>query len=192
MITDDIFQAAQAGDKDEVKRHLKTGTLPGAVDDQRRWSPLHYAASEGHLELITLLLSRGADIAQTCRLTGATPLHVAAYHGQVDAALRLIQHGASVTPKTFGGDTPLHAAGLSDTPELIPLLMSHHAPINQPNVRGETPLHLAACYGSAPTVAALLSCPDMRHFMDDQGKLPMDVASSATVRELLQSSLTAH
>lgn len=55
-------------------------------------------ALSGHLEVVKVLVVRGADAA--CRdAQGYTPLHAAAAAGQVDVLKYLLQLGAEVIPE---------------------------------------------------------------------------------------------
>jgi integrin-linked kinase len=48
--------------------------------DDHGFSPLHWAAKEGHLNLVTLLIQRGARVNAT-NMGDDTPLHLATAHG---------------------------------------------------------------------------------------------------------------
>lgn len=48
--------------------------------DDHGFSPLHWAAKEGHLKIVEMLVQRGARINSTNR-GDDTPLHLAAAHG---------------------------------------------------------------------------------------------------------------
>lgn len=51
--------------------------------DDHGFSPLHWAAKEGHLNLVTLLIQRGARVNAT-NMGDDTPLHLATAHGHRD------------------------------------------------------------------------------------------------------------
>jgi ankyrin repeat protein len=53
------------------------------------WSPLHYAAAYGFLDIVALLLERGASV-DALDDSGATPLEVAREAGQEEAAWLLV------------------------------------------------------------------------------------------------------
>ena len=77
----------------------------------RRLTPLFCAALNGHAEMVTLLLMKGArtDLSMIDD-GGATALHAACRGGHMQAALRLRSVGAITDVKNVRGETPLDAA----------------------------------------------------------------------------------
>ena len=57
-----IIAAAAAGDVRAVEDLLDDGAIHANAQDYDGRRPLHLAAGEEHLEVVTLLLSRGADL----------------------------------------------------------------------------------------------------------------------------------
>jgi 26S proteasome non-ATPase regulatory subunit 10 len=72
-------------------------------------TPLHHAASAGHVDILQLLLNHGASV-NAVNNDGRTPLHYAASWGHVDILQLLLSHGASVNAVDKEGGTPLHDA----------------------------------------------------------------------------------
>jgi ankyrin repeat protein len=70
---------------------------------------LLYAAREGHLPVVELLLNAGAAL-EKADADGETPLLMAVENGQLDVALYLIGRGANVQASDWYGQTPLWAA----------------------------------------------------------------------------------
>jgi ankyrin repeat protein len=65
----------------------------GADVNKPGWAPLHYAATHGHLEVMTLLLEKYAYI-DAASPNGTTPLMMAARYGTPDAVKLLLEAGA--------------------------------------------------------------------------------------------------
>jgi ankyrin repeat protein len=68
-----------------------------AVDhkDNRSWDALMYAAQNGHLEVVRVLLDRGCNVNHAA-LTGFTALMTAAKSDHLSVAQMLIENGAVV------------------------------------------------------------------------------------------------
>lgn len=66
------------------------------------WTPLHYAATRGHLEIITLLLDSHAYIDAESP-NGSTPLMMAAHYGTPEAVKLLLEAGADPLLKNQQG-----------------------------------------------------------------------------------------
>lgn len=75
------------------------------------WTPLHYAASGGHVEVIRILLDAHAYIDAESP-NGTTPLMMAARYGSDEAAFALLDAGADATLKNaLGMDARAFALG---------------------------------------------------------------------------------
>jgi len=73
-------------------------------------TPVFYAAGEGNIHILNLLIQAGANINRALingPVEGFTPLHFACLKGQVDAVKILINSGASATVRATNGLTPL-------------------------------------------------------------------------------------
>jgi ankyrin repeat protein len=89
-----IHYAAKGGDLNKIKILLKVDpALVSSKDkDHYDYTPLHYAAKEGHREVVQLLLAAKAEVNAKDR-DGATPLHLALQMDHQDVAELLGKHG---------------------------------------------------------------------------------------------------
>lgn len=75
-----LIDAIIENDPVRVNQLLNSGCDPNACLDVARVSPLHFAAQNGSLEVIPLLVEAGADICACTQPEGQTPLDVALLH----------------------------------------------------------------------------------------------------------------
>ena len=95
-----LFCAAKNGVPGIVAALLDSGLNPNQRD-QEGVTAAHYAAQEGHLETLRLLLLAGADADATIRREKWTPLHVACYCDCLDCVVELLRHGANPKAQCF-------------------------------------------------------------------------------------------
>ena len=127
---------------------LAKGAEVNAKDEDSE-TPLHEAASKGHLDVVKALLAKGAEVDAKNKY-GKTPLLFAAWHDHLDVVKALLSKGAEVNAKTkdgsacwFGcGWTPLHYAAKYGHLDVVNVLLAHGADTNAKSRHG-TPLHLA-------------------------------------------------
>ena len=72
-------------------------------------SPVHLAAAGGHLDVLRVLASAGANLSAVDAMQ-ASPLHYAAEHGRVAAIEWLLRRESNVAVVDVLGCTPLHVA----------------------------------------------------------------------------------
>jgi cytohesin len=192
-----IHEAAWKGNIEAVKQHLAAGTN---VDVKGRYSstyntgdwadtvaikvadrtPLHEAASWGHMEIAELLIDNGADVNVKSGF-GHTPLHWAAGNwaaseevndeGRQVAEL-LIAKGADVNAKTDNGRTPLDFAIQFKKPETADLLRKHGGKTGEWLKAGES-IHIAARVGHIEAVKQHLAEGVDVNAKDKDSKTPL-------------------
>ncbi|MDO8778003.1 MAG: ankyrin repeat domain-containing protein [Burkholderiaceae bacterium] len=80
------------------------------------WAPLHYAATHGHLAVMTLLLDNHAYI-DAASPNGTTPLMMAAHYGTPSAVKLLLEAGADPMLKNEQGLSALDFAQRANRPD---------------------------------------------------------------------------
>ena len=151
--TDPVILATLSGSMGALSARLRIHD-PGARD-KNGWTALHFAAAQGLLDKMELLLGAGAPINAGDR-DGYTPLIVAIGHRQQDAARRLIRAGANVGRRTSEGYKGIHYAALLNQPEVLRALIGAGASIESKAKNNQTPLLAAAAGGSVHAVRVLL------------------------------------
>jgi Ankyrin repeats (3 copies)/Ankyrin repeat len=92
--SDQLLQAVRKGDVAAAKAALDAGV---PVDAKFRYdrTALSFAADRGNVEIVTLLLERGADVNAKDTFYGVTPLVWAANNGHAGVARLLLARGAT-------------------------------------------------------------------------------------------------
>ena len=117
--------AAQAGDVARLATLIERN--PGCVHhdgtgERTGYTPLHYAARNGHAECVALLLRSGASVLARTAAGRATPLHRAAYAGRAEVCKALVRAGAPVDAQDADGETALHKAASQGFADLLATL----------------------------------------------------------------------
>jgi RNA polymerase sigma factor (sigma-70 family) len=145
-----LHEAAAIGDSGRVRAALDQHLEQLDAYSPEGFTPLALAAHFGHLEVMRLLIDRGADVNRVAtHRIAVTPLHAALFGRQVDAALLLIERGADVALARGGsgwkraGWTPLHYAAGMGFSTLVQPLLDRGADPSRPDEDGKTPLDVA-------------------------------------------------
>jgi uncharacterized protein len=93
----------------------------GADVNKTGWTPLHYAATSGHLPIIELLLEQHAYIDAESP-NGSTPLMMAAHYGSPAAVKLLLEAGADPTLKNQLGLTAIDFANRANRKDAADLI----------------------------------------------------------------------
>jgi len=148
----DLVSLAISGDLTALKEALPEDSQ---VDPETLTSPLFFAAQRGHEEVVTYLLSRGADPDSATRF--GTALGLSARNNHTGIVKALLDAGAD--PNLPGGDdgrTALHHAAERGAIESARLLIDYGADVNVVSLRWDWPaIHFAAKKDRTEMVAFL-------------------------------------
>jgi ankyrin repeat protein len=123
---DNVARAAAKNDAEAVRQLVGGGSgNPNQVDDSSR-TAMHYAALNGNLQIIAILIKADAKL-NPVDLLGNTPLHLSAEKNQVEGAKLLIDVGAEVDPQNKDGLTPLMIAASHGELEMVRALLAKGA-----------------------------------------------------------------
>jgi cytohesin len=136
----------------------------GAPVDERshdgsNLTPLHLAAGENHIDTVTLLLEKGADVnarGKGARYKGWSALVFAGWNNRKDMAALLIQKGAAVKPVNNKKINPLWFPVYKGHKDIVELLLAKGAQVDIPVSRAWGPLHSAVERGHREIVELLL------------------------------------
>ncbi|KAL3114823.1 hypothetical protein niasHT_014637 [Heterodera trifolii] len=150
-------------DADELNILLRWTVDPVERDNTRSRSALWSAFFRQHIEIVDLLLEKGADpnepmVGQENNInTSITPLFLAVRHANLPLCRVLVDRGANVDLGSDFATTPLMIACKRSQMEIVSFLIENGADTNLQNGDGETAL-MTACYrGNVDIVRMLLS-----------------------------------
>ncbi len=139
-------------------------------------SDLFCAVIDGDLEMVKLLLSRGADINET-NLFGCTALINAAQNHRSDKEITefLLDRGADINAGNQYEQTLLHMAAIRGDKEMAEFLLDKGADIEMKDNEKFTPLRTAVYYSKIEMVKLLMDRGADINTKDKDGETPQQV-----------------
>ncbi|URD80325.1 Ankyrin repeat-containing protein [Musa troglodytarum] len=124
---------------------------------------LDTAATQGHIDVVNLLLETDASLAKIARNNGKTVLHSAARMGHVLVVKSLLDKDPSIGLRIDKkGQTAFHMAVKGQNVEIVmELLKPDKSIINLEDNKGNKPLHIATRKGNPKILQALLSVKEI-------------------------------
>jgi ankyrin repeat protein len=181
---DDIHIAAAKGKIKWVKMILKD--RPNVVNsrDIQDATPLIMAAKNGHYDVCSYLLKKGADVNSNAFIYG-TPLHVAK---TTKIAELLLNNGADINAKaTKVEDSVLHTASWRGNLEVCGLIIEKGIDVNVNNKLKFTPLHSASAFGKSDVAKFLMEKGADFDARNNDGWTPLHLAAGLGKLETAQA-----
>ncbi|KAJ3353286.1 Palmitoyltransferase Hip14 [Entophlyctis luteolus] len=144
-----IFQAAQHGFTPRVLHLLDSGAFHVNDVDAEGCSALHWAAINNRVQIVDILLARGADVDIIGGELQSTPLQWAARAGQIQTAALLIQSGADPTRFDKQGYNAMHLASHAGHAFMLLFLAAKGVDCDAPDSMGRTALMWCAYQGNS-------------------------------------------
>jgi uncharacterized protein len=131
---ENVARAAAQNDAAQVRTLLAGDANPNQTDEEAR-TALHYAAMNGNLTIIAILIKAKAKLDPKDKL-GNAPLHLAADRDQAEAAKLLLDVGATVDAENKNGMTPLMVAANRGSLEIVQALLAKGASVTKTDFTG--------------------------------------------------------
>lgn len=155
-------------------------------DKRSRDTSILIASQYGRLNVINLLLSKGASIEDKSRF-GETAIYYASQNGHANVVELLISKGANMEEKAANnGYSPLMIAADEGHAHVVDLLVSKGAKIHDKTDNGASSLFIAAEKGHESVVELLLSKGASVHDKENDGYSPILWASQKGNVEMIK------
>lgn len=165
----------------------------GHLADKRGWTPLHFAASAGNLEICQWLLEcNGANPLRRENEYGRVAAHLAADGGHTSVMVLLLKAGkAGPEIADDYGTTCLHLSASRGFRHTVKwLVFDAKVPLSVRGAKGQSPLHQACIFELLDTAVLLLSMKADTNPKEDNGCTPLHWACAngddAMVKLLLE------
>jgi len=131
---ENVARAARQNDAAQVRSLVTNDANPNQTDEEGL-TGLHYAAMNGNLTIIAILIKASAKLDVKDKL-GDTPLHLAADRNQVEAARLLLDVGAPVDAENKNGMTPLMIGANRGNLDIVQALLAKGASVTKTDFTG--------------------------------------------------------
>lgn len=191
-----IWVAAGDGDLERVRELVENQSLSPNVPDAYTYTPMHAAASYGHLHILEYLISKGGDVNITDD-DGDTPLYVVE---NVETARFLVDHGAVVDRHNSEGVSP--AEHLAEDFQEVAAFLEGVSPsrtadsTSSPSISSPSqhqPSHHAQEMASESLTSSLMqSVQDVMQRAEAEGRDPDEELRQVVGRTVLQGMVTGY
>ena len=180
-----VFCKRDSSDEDvQVLKMLAPLTDNPNAPDKSGYTPIQWAAKNGHTELVKILtpLTNNPNSPNNYK---RTPIHSAAQNGHVEIIKILIPLTDNTNAQDRIGYTPIHLAAMNGHTEIVKILAPLSDNPNAKDYLGRTPIYEAACNGHLEIVKILAPLTNNPNAPDKYGKTPSSVARNAEIRNFL-------
>ncbi|XP_054723166.1 protein phosphatase 1 regulatory subunit 16A-like [Uloborus diversus] len=179
--------------------------------DSERWTPLHAAATCGHLHLVRHLVERGADLLAV-NADGNMPYDICEDERTLDyieaqmaakgvtqemidetRALSerrmlsdlqsLLQDGGDIEYRDHQGATPLHIGAANGYVSVVEFILEHHGSTHVADNDLWQPIHAAACWGHPDVIEMLVMAGADLTAKTKNGETPFDICEDPDLKE---------
>ena len=188
----DILTACEEGDLERVRQLVQDGQDVNRSGSYG-WTPLMWAAANGHDQIVRELIRAGADVNGKDN-NKQTALHRASWWGHSNVVKTLAEAGANLNVQDKWGETPLIRAAYRGNANAVVELIRAGADVSVvsshewwPVAAGSTALHIAAEMNNIECGVLLVEAGADKKTRNKKSKSPLDLASFRFRRTIQQA-----
>ena len=142
-------EACEQGNVEFVETFLQSGGNVNAFVSGKSHrvpdlSPIHFATKGGHVRVVEILLSYGADKEMLSCVSRKRPLHLAVWVGHLAMVRCLLDNGTNIAATDGESAQAIHLAAHRGSIAILSLLLDCGAAIDSAMTDGAQPLHMAS------------------------------------------------
>lgn len=205
-----LHQCCIDDSEEMMKLLLEFGANVNAKDSEQ-WTPLHAAATCGHLHLVRYLISKDADLLAV-NADGNMPYDICEDESTLDyiesemakkgitqemidetraipekqmlSDLKyLLEEGEDIDYRDHQGATPLHIAAANGYLSVVEFLLDNNVPTDVCDNDMWQPIHAAACWGHPDVIEMLVMAGADLSAKTKNGETPFDICEDHELRE---------
>ena len=154
--------------------------------DEYGCAPLLWAARNGHIDMLKLLLDKGADV-ETAGYNGMRALHHVCNSSKEKCVEILLEADANPNATDDANSTPLHWAAARGVLNIVVRLSDKGADPNVATKTGVRPIHKACMYGQAQIVKKLVEGGADLDAADESGNTALHYAARMGFAECVRA-----
>ncbi|CAL1296234.1 unnamed protein product [Larinioides sclopetarius] len=205
-----LHQCCIDDSEEMMKLLLEFGANVNAKDSEQ-WTPLHAAATCGHLHLVRYLITKGADLLAV-NADGNMPYDICEDENTLDyiesemakkgitqemidetraisekrmlSDLKyLLEEGGDIEYRDHQGATPLHIAAANGYVTVVEFILDNHGSTNVCDNDMWQPIHAAACWGHPDVIEMLVMAGADLSAKTKNGETPFDICEDPDLKE---------
>ena len=190
-MSQDLFKTIRQGDLDQVKKLIEKHPESLKIR-QRSIYPLHFAVRLGKIDIVELLISKGADVNIFNKKISEfaprefTPVTEAIRINHIEMIKMFVKHGADVHKTTSLGESYLHFAAFLNRREIARYFIDSGVDVNIKKKGDLTPLHIASVTGYKDVAELLLEKGADLNARSTDGGTPLHFALAAGNQEIVE------